>query len=198
MKGTYEHLAIVESPRYEMAVDPVFYNAADPAPLQSTPDSPTIKEVISIGGIMLSKLFTRKREEVKLNDAEDLVVEHEGKEISVVGLIKQNASDEEKYNALQAKCNEFEEKYNALMKKNEEDEEKKKKEDEEKKNSEDEEKKNSEDEEKKKKEEDEKENSVHFNSLEQANAKAQAVPVPATHMSLAQMVEAGRAAYGSK
>ena len=75
---------------------------------------------------------------------------------------------------------------------------KKNAEDEEKKNSEDEEKKNSEDEEKKKKEEDEKENSVHFNSLEQANAKAQAVPVPATHMSLAQMVEAGRAAYGSK
>lgn len=136
---------------------------------------------------MLSKLFTRKREEVKVNDAEDLVVEHDGKEISVIELIKKNACDEDKYNGLLSKYNELEEKYNALMKKNAEDEEKKK---------EEEEKKNAEDEEKKEKEE--KENSVHFNSLEQANANAQSTPAPVTHMSLAQMVEAGKAAYGKK
>jgi hypothetical protein len=189
LNATYEHLAIVANPRYEMAVDPVFYNGVDPAPLQSTPDSPTIKEAISIGGIMLSKLFTRKREEVKVNDAEDLVVEHDGKEISVIELIKKNACDEDKYNSLLSKYNELEEKYNALMKKNAEDEEKKK---------EEEEKKNAEDEEKKEKEKEEKENSVHFNSLEQANAKAQSTPAPVTHMSLAQMVEAGKAAYGKK
>jgi len=195
LDARYEHLAIVANPRYEMAVDPVFYNSADAPSLQSTGEPSTIQQVFSIGGNMFSKMFKRSREEVKLNDVEDYVFQkQDGSEFSISGLIKQNAEDEEKYNGLQKRFNELEEKYNALMKKNAEDEEKREKE--EKENAA---KKNEEDEAKKEKDEkEEKENSLRMNSLAQANATAQGVKAPAVNLSLDQRVAAGKALYGSK
>lgn len=195
LDARYEHLAIVANPRYEMAVDPVFFNSIPAPALQSTPEPSTIQTVFSIGGNMFSKMFKKSREEVKLNDVEDYVFQKEdGKEFSIAGLLKQNADDEEKLNSLQKRFNELEEKYNALMKKNAEDEEKKEKE--EKENAA---KKNEEDEEaKKKKDDEEKENSLRMNALAQANAQAQTGVAPVQHMSLEQRVAAGKALYGNK
>jgi hypothetical protein len=195
LDARYEHLAIVANPRYEMAVDPVFYNSADTENLQSQTEPSTIQTVFSIGGNMFSKMFKSSREEVKLNDVEDLVFQKEdGKEFSIAGLIKQNAEDEEKLNSLQKRYNELEEKYNALMKKNEEDAEAKEKEEKEnaaKKNEEDEK-------EKAEKEKEEKENSIRQNSLAAAHATAQGVKPPVVNLSLDQRVAAGKALYGSK
>lgn len=191
MNAKYEHLAIVSNPRYEFAVGPTFYNSADP--LQSEGGDNTIEKAISIGGRMFSKLFKRTREEVKVNDVEDLILEKDGKDISVADVLKENEDGEKKYNELLSRYNELEEKFNGFMKKkNEEDEEKKKKEEDEEK------KKNEEDEEKEKKEEDEaKENELRMNSLRDAKAKGEGNLPPAQHMTLAQKVAAGRAAYGS-
>lgn len=190
LNGKYDHVAITDTPRYEFAVDPIFYNSAD---LQAVNTQGTIETVLSIGGNMFSKIFKKTREEIKENSAEDFIfVKADGGEVSVAALLKNEQDAEEKYNGLMARFNELEEKYNALLKKNEEDEakEKEEKEKEAKENEEREAK------EKEAKEKEDKENALRFNALR--NASQVVKPEAPKYMSEFQKVQAGRAAYGSK
>ena len=69
----YDHLAIVKNPRYEMAVDPVFYNSKDGL---KTPDQGgnIDTSIPKKGETMFGKIFRTKREEVKLNEGEEMYV----------------------------------------------------------------------------------------------------------------------------
>jgi hypothetical protein len=84
--GRYLHLAIVEHPRYEMAVNPTFYNAADLTPEKHTL---TIVNVISENneGVPMFKLFKTKREEVKENSS-DVEIEVDGEKVSLNALVE--------------------------------------------------------------------------------------------------------------
>ena len=65
--GSYDHLAIVESPRYEMAKNPIFYNSKE----------------TKTGANMISKLWRMIRQEVKINQGEELFVMVGDKEMSL-------------------------------------------------------------------------------------------------------------------
>jgi hypothetical protein len=83
--GKYLHLAIVQHPRYEMAVNPTFYNSAD---LQSEKPSLTLNnESESKGVFSMFKLFRTKREEVKENSS-DVEIEVDGEKVSMNELVQ--------------------------------------------------------------------------------------------------------------
>lgn len=98
LEGRYEHLAIVKSPRYEMARNPIFLNSA----LQSndtkdkiTTDTITKNEPIQTNskkdGGMISKLFKRltTREELKTNEGEEIIVDVDGSEMTLSALVSE-------------------------------------------------------------------------------------------------------------
>jgi hypothetical protein len=101
VEGRYEHLAIVKSPRYEMAVGPKFLNSKS---LQAEPKTLKIETQNQKGGTMLTKVFKKliTREELKTNDNESLMVELDGEEKPLENMMdeykemkqKQNAPDE--------------------------------------------------------------------------------------------------------
>ena len=83
--GKYLHLAIVEHPRYEMAINPTFYNAA-----KLTQEKPTLTIVgdnESKGVRSMFKLFKTKREEVKENSS-DVEIEVDGEKVSLNALVE--------------------------------------------------------------------------------------------------------------
>ena len=82
--GKYLHLAIVEHPRYEMAVNPKFYNSRN---LQSTKASLTLKESIALKGVSMFKLFRTKSEEVKENSSE-MEIEVDGEKVALNELVQ--------------------------------------------------------------------------------------------------------------
>ena len=82
--GKYLHLAIVEHPRYEMAVNPKFYNSRN---LQSTKPSLTLKESIALKGVSMFRLFRTKSEEVKENSSE-MEIEVDGEKVALNELVQ--------------------------------------------------------------------------------------------------------------
>ncbi|MEI6420615.1 MAG: DUF2213 domain-containing protein [Lentisphaerota bacterium] len=114
LEGRYEHLAIVKSPRYEMAKDPIFLNSND-APLQTDVPVPIINDEpqiikTTISGVndMIGKLFKKliTREELKTNDNEEIFVLIDGKDEKLSDIVselstlrlnaKKNEDDKEK------------------------------------------------------------------------------------------------------
>jgi hypothetical protein len=89
--GKYLHLAIVENPRYEIAVKPVFYNSVDgdDRPCLTLKDEVRTIETVSNsqGEKPMFKLFRTKREEVKEN-SDDMMVEVDGKQVAMNELIE--------------------------------------------------------------------------------------------------------------
>jgi hypothetical protein len=206
-EGKYLHLAIVEHPRYEMAVNPVFYNSAD---LQIENKNLTIEQTKKEGVPML-KLWRTKREEVKEN-ASDMMIDVDGKEVSMNELVeaykssKKNAEVEPNKEEEPVVVNEEpkpedeDEKLNAEVEAllSSVEAEEKKPEDEEKKN-EDEEKK-PEDEEKKNEEDPEeaKKTDERFNALRLASFQSYDNAAVGDFKTIQERAAIGRAKYGNK
>lgn len=82
--GKYLHLAIVKNPRYEMAVNPTFYNSAELT--QELPSLSIMTDNESKGEFSMFKLFRTKREEVKENSS-DVEIEVDGEKVSLNALV---------------------------------------------------------------------------------------------------------------
>lgn len=96
-KGRYEHLAIVERPRYEMAKNPIFLNSFT---LQNDKNKGIInKNIINAYNSslkdqnMIGKLFKKliTREELKTNEGEELYVNIDGVEMPLNIVVKEMA-----------------------------------------------------------------------------------------------------------
>jgi hypothetical protein len=217
VEGRYEHLAIVQNPRYEMAVGPIFLNAKD---RQNDNNKVIINNDIEKKGnnSMFGKVWKKitQREELMTNSNEEFVVEIDGVEKPLKDFIadfKANAKkneeekEESKYDVDGEKMtvNELISAYkNLKVKKNEDDEaEKKKKEDETKKNEEEEkeeeEKETKKNEEKEKDEKDEKvKKNARFNELDQIHENAGNKVDEIVFLSLKERTDLGKNRYGSK
>lgn len=107
LEGRYEHLAIVKTPRYEMAVNPIFLNSK---PCQNNNNDCIVNDRVNKiidplrGSNMIGKLFKRlvTREELKTNEGEELFVNIDGSDIALnqiineMTVIKRNKKEEEK------------------------------------------------------------------------------------------------------
>jgi hypothetical protein len=106
LKGRYEHLAIVQNPRYEMAVDPIFLNSKSKVTGQATKNTDTIivnSKGTTVGGIkMFAKIFRTVREEIKANDNEELVLELEHGQVPLSKVVEELKS----YKAKEAEATE--------------------------------------------------------------------------------------------
>lgn len=221
LEGRYEHLAIVERPRYEMAVDPIFLNSKDGHNDQPEVNIKTEPKKESVS--MLGKLFRKvtQREEIMVNSNEDLFVEVDGVETPLKDVIAHvaelnrnekekepekkmvNGDDEVDVDGEKMSVNELIEKYKASKPKaNAEDEkkdEKKENETEDKKEEKDEKKENEteeKDDEKKENSVEEKETIERFNDLDTANRNSMEAEV-SSNLSLRERTDAGRKRYGS-
>lgn len=83
--GKYLHLAIVQNPRYEMAVNPKFYNSRELT--QQKPSLTIVNDNVSKGVFSMFKLFKTKREEVKENSS-DVEIEVDGEKVSLNALVE--------------------------------------------------------------------------------------------------------------
>lgn len=211
VEGRYEHLAIVQNPRYEMAVNPIFLNANDG---QTSHNKDNINTDNKKGlNSMFGKIFKKivQKEELMTNSNEELVVEIDGVEKPLkdwvndikINAAKKNESDEEKtydVDGEKMSVNQIIEAYkNMKTKMNESEEEKK--EEETKKNESEEEKeeetKKNETEEKEEKEEKAKTNS-RFEEMENVHKNGESSLPETNFMSLHERVQLGRKLYGSK
>jgi hypothetical protein len=94
IEGRYEHLAIVKTPRYEMAVNPIFLNSSS---LQEDTNKDIIENsIVKIvepekprGQNMIGKIFKRlvSREELKTNEGEELFVDIDGMDVPLAQVI---------------------------------------------------------------------------------------------------------------
>ena len=86
--GVYMHLAIVEKPRYEIAIKPVFFNSADEMPSLTLKQEPrTIESIPANKETGMFKLFKTTRQEVKEN-SDDMMIEVDGKQVAMNELIE--------------------------------------------------------------------------------------------------------------
>lgn len=204
LEGRYEHLAIVKSPRYEMAKDPIFLNSNDP-PLQTdTPmpiiDDEPIKTKTAISGVndMIGKLFKKliTREELKTNDNEEIFVLIDGKDEKLSDVVSELSNLR-----LNAKKNE-EDKEKEKEKENEKEEEEKDEDKEKLKNSSKKNKKENESEDEKKDEKkenslEEKETEARFNMIKEVHINGMKYQVQDKFLSLKDRMEMGQSRYGS-
>jgi len=198
LEGRYEHLAIVKTPRYEMAVNPIFLNSKSCN--ENQPDS-NIKVTNIIlnsneqkGSSMIGKIFKKlvSREEIKTNEGEEVFVNVDGTDVPISQMISElklnkknaeekkeeekkmaNGADEVDVDGEKISVNELVKRYKAGQKKNEVEEKKEEKKDE-KKNEADpkeEEKKNSDDED----EDDKKKEAKKKNSLDETEKNFQMI-----------------------
>lgn len=88
IEGRYEHLAIVKTPRYEMAINPIFLNSKA---LQDNTNKVTIEASNSKIGKnnMIGKIFKRlvSREELKTNEGEEIFVDIDGIDVPLSQVI---------------------------------------------------------------------------------------------------------------
>lgn len=131
-EAKYLHLAIVQRPRYEMAKGPVFYNSLQQGGEVATIVDKGNPQKNSGGSRMSFKLWRTKREEVKCNEAEDMMVEVDGKSKSLNDLLNEmhgmemkrqadedksklmNGDDEVEYKGEKIKVNELVKRYQEL------------------------------------------------------------------------------------
>lgn len=107
LEGRYEHLAIVKTPRYEMAVNPIFLNSKT---CQSNETDSNInkanthiiinKKIEKEGSGMIGKIFKRliTREEIHTNEGEEVFVNVDGQDVALshmVSVLKLNKKNEE-------------------------------------------------------------------------------------------------------
>lgn len=90
--GEYEHLAIVSQPRYEMARNPIFMNSAGtPCKTAAVPAIIESKQSLPLTGSkpMLFGLWRNKREEIKLNEGEEAMVNVGGEDKRLCDLVEE-------------------------------------------------------------------------------------------------------------
>jgi len=134
--GRYEHLAIVQRPRYEMAKGAIFLNSqplqsdTQPVMIEGQDEKPTTHTgVIPMIGKIFKKIVSKN--ELKLNEGEEICIEIEGEEIplskiaevlkAAKGPKKQKLSDEDEVEVEGEKMtvNELKSRYQAAMGKGE-------------------------------------------------------------------------------
>jgi hypothetical protein len=202
VEGRYEHLAIVQNPRYEMAVNPIFLNAKD----GQNEDNKGIINIDKTKGnnSMFGKVWKKitQKEELMQNSNEEFIVEIDGVEKPLKDFIedfKANAKkneEESKYDVdgEEMTVNQLISAYkNLKVKKNEDDEADKKKKEEE------EAKKNAEEESKDKEEKEEKaKTNSRFEEMDNIHQNAGNTPDEVVFFSLKERTDLGKNRYGSK
>jgi len=103
LEGRYEHLAIVKTPRYEMAINPIYLNSN----CKNVDDMGIIKDdnIITNSNTersqsMIGKIFKKlvSREEIKTNEGEEIYVNVDGQDIAISAMVtelKLNKKNEE-------------------------------------------------------------------------------------------------------
>lgn len=226
LEGRYEHLAIVKTPRYEMAINPIFLNSN----CKSDKDVGIIKDInINENSMekerssMIGKIFKKlvSREEIKTNEGEEIYVNIDGKDIAVSEMVSElklnkknaeekeeekkmaNGADEVDVDGEKISVNELVKRYKAgCAKKNEAESDEEK----EKKNAADEEKKKElEEEEKKEKKSEAKKNSLEdeetnkrFEMIKQVHENGMTYELDDNFMSTKERVALGKKLYGKK
>jgi hypothetical protein len=228
IEGHYEHLAIVEDPRYEMAKGPIFYNSKKDLISEIKKDTINDNSQKSGGSKMLFKLFRMVREEIKTNENEQFMLNIAGNEVPLANVLEEmktmeakkneeekkkseqkaktlNGEDLVEHNGEKISVNDLVKRYNELKKgEGEADSKKNEETEEEKKEKEAEAKKNAEAEEKKKKEEEAKENALkeaekkRFEELKNTHDNASNDVNAEEFVTQAERVKAGSERYGSK
>lgn len=89
-KARYGHLAIVKDPRYEMARDPIFLNSkSDTCIKDVNADTIVNKQSKSMETKQMFKLFRNRREDIKMNEGEDVLVDMDGDEKPLSQLVSE-------------------------------------------------------------------------------------------------------------
>lgn len=202
VEGRYEHLAIVQNPRYEMAVNPIFLNSTD----RQKDDNKVIINTDNKKGnnSMFGKVWKKitQREELMANSNEEFIVEIDGEEKPLKQWIedfkanaKKNEADETyEVDGQKMTVNEIIDAYKNMKTKMNESEaaaEEKKKEEEEA------EAKKNEEESEKEKEEEAKTNS-RFEEMDQVHENGKSTIPESNFLSLRDRLELGKNRYGSK
>jgi len=95
IEGRYEHLAIVKTPRYEMAINPIYLNSntckndlGDSIIKMNTIILNTNEEK---GSSMIGKIFKKlvSREEIKTNEGEEIYVNVDGTDMAISHLVSE-------------------------------------------------------------------------------------------------------------
>lgn len=90
MGATYEHLAIVSKPRYEMATNPIFLNSkTEPCNMNMKPANIDTKQSTTPTGSkpMKFSLWRNKRDEIKVNEGDDVMVNMDGKDMKLCDMV---------------------------------------------------------------------------------------------------------------
>lgn len=103
LEGKYEHLAIVKTPRYEMATDPIFLNSKTCKSDNNVPkiiNNDSMNSNHKKASNMISKIFKKliTKEEIHTNEGEELFVDVDGKEMPISHLVdelKKNKKNED-------------------------------------------------------------------------------------------------------
>jgi hypothetical protein len=144
LEGRYEHLAIVKTPRYEMAVNPIFLNSK-PCQKDASDSNINMNNIIlntkeQKGSSMIGKIFKKlvSREEIKTNEGEEIYVNVDGTDMPISHMISElklnkknaeekkeeekkmaNGADEVDVDGEKISVNELVKRYKAGCKKNE-------------------------------------------------------------------------------
>lgn len=218
LEGRYEHLAIVEHPRYEMAKGPIFYNSIDKilVPEVKKDDNINSNSQKNGGKKMFGKIFRTIREEIKCNENEDFEVEVDGKNVPLANILdemktmesKKNAEPEKKtlsgedlieYNGEKITVNELVKRYNELKTASVEPEKEEKENAEPKKEEKAEKEETPEEKEETPEEKEEKaKTNSRFESMEHTHQNSNPEVDESQFVTLRERTDAGRKAYGSK
>jgi len=97
MGAVYEHLAIVQSPRYEMAMNPIFMNSKDNScKVESNMCTIEDKQSDPAGGKQMKfSLWRNKRDEIKVNEGDEVMVNVGGEEKKLNELIEEYKKSKE-------------------------------------------------------------------------------------------------------
>lgn len=89
MGGTYEHLAIVSNPRYEMATNPIFMNSKDaPCKVNDKSDNIDDKQSKPVGSkLMKFSLWRNKRDDIKVNEGDEVMVNMDGEDKKLCDMV---------------------------------------------------------------------------------------------------------------
>ena len=127
----YEHLAIVDDPRYEMARNPTFYNSKTPLNDGASGDTIDHSKTNNEGKPMIGKFWRKILQETKLNSGDEAYVKIGDKEMKLNDVLAElhaaevkenskvslNGDDQVEYNGHTMTVNDVVARYNAMVEK---------------------------------------------------------------------------------
>jgi len=225
LEGRYEHLAIVKTPRYEMAINPIYLNSN----CKEDDDMSIIKDdnIITNSNTersqsMIGKIFKKlvSREEIKTNEGEEIYVNVDGQDIAISAMVTElklnkkneeekkeekkmaNGGDEVDVDGEKISVNELVKRYKAgCGKKNEADSDAEKKKELEKNEADEKKKKELEEEEKKESKKnsiEEEETNKRFEMIKSIHENGMTYELEDKFLSMKERVEMGKKLYGKK